>query len=274
MKNFVFLMFLISYINVNVAYAQTFKKKFVVVQSMHYKGGVDVSKFGVEKNPIIYESSLLLSTTSDEIITGISFEKLVAGLEKGPLPTVIDIERWSIYTENEVERIKNRDNFLDVLKRLRFARPDLAFGYYGVIPERTYWPLIDKNKKSDKEIWENFNARARIDFSSYVDAIYPSLYTFYEDQKGWRNYAVETLKAAQKFGKPVYCYLWPQYHSSNKKLNEMYLSVDYWQIQLETCYQYSDGIVIWNYEPDKIWDSNADWWQQTLKFLKYNNLIN
>lgn len=255
-------------------YAQSFNKKFVVVQSMHYKGGVDVSAFGVLRNPIIYESSLLPSKYSEQIAEGGALEKLVAGLEKGPLPTVIDIERWSIYTENEIERAKNRENLLAVLKRVRTARPDIAFGYYGVIPARTYWPLVNKNMRRERQKWEALNERALVDFAPHVDAIYPSLYTFYEDQEGWRGYAEQTLKMARKFGKPVYCYLWPQYHSSNRRLSGKYLSADYWELELDTCYKYSDGIVIWNYEPDKNWDPEATWWQQTLKFLKSHDVKN
>jgi len=241
---------------------------------MHYKGGVDVSEFGVGRNPIIYESSLLPSKSSDQIARGAVFDGLVASLEKGPLPTVIDIERWSIYTENEIERVKNKEKFLEILKRIRAARPEISFGFYGVIPERTYWPLVDKNKLAEKRTWETLNNKALADFAPYVDAIYPSLYTFYEDQAGWRRYAEETLKVARKFGKPVYCYLWPQYHSSNLRLKEKYLPVDYWGMELETCYQYADGIVIWNYEPDVSWDPNALWWQQTLKFLKSHAIKN
>lgn len=272
MKIFVAFLFCLGSICCNPVWAQLSKSKFVVVQSMHYKGGVDVSEFGVVRNPIIYESSLLPSKASDQLVRGADFDALVAGLEKGPLPTVIDIERWSIYTESEIDRTKNKEKFLEVLKRIHGARPEILLGFYGVIPERTYWPIVDKNKIEERKKWARLNDKAVSDFAQYVDAIYPSLYTFYEDQAGWRIYAEETLKAARKFGKPVYCYLWPQYHSSNLKLHGEYLPVAYWQMELETCYQHSDGIVIWNYEPDAPWNPHAPWWQQTLKFLNAHGL--
>ena len=239
---------------------------------MHYKGGVDVSSFGVPRNPLIYEAFLLPSKTSDRIIEGDSLKKMLDELGEGPLPTVIDIERWSIYTDNDVEREKNREKLVKVVKDIRAARPGIKLGYYGLAPARTYWPLVDDSKKADKQKWEYFNAKAVNDFVPYVDALFPSLYTLYGDQDGWKTYAEQTLQVAKKFGKPVYCYLWPQYNSGNSLLSGKYLPAEYWNLELETCYKYADGIVIWNHEPKKEWDPNAEWWQQTLKFLKSHSI--
>ena len=127
---------------------------------------------------------------------------------------------------------------------------------------------MDTRQQQKKREWEKLNQKALSDFVPHVDAIFPSLYTFYDDSNGWEVYARQTLQAARGFNKPVYCYLWPQYHDSNKKLIGKYMSVKHWRIELETCRKYSDGIVIWNYEPDHNWDPDAPWWKETLNFLK------
>lgn len=256
----------------NILHAQPLNKKFIVAQTMSYKNGVDVSEFGVLRNPIIYEAELIPSQTSDQMIGVTELKDLMNKVKTGPLPLVIDIERWYLYANTDAERSKNRDKLIKALDNIRAARPGIKLGYYGVVPARVYFPLIDESKKLEKQRWEKLNDQAAKDFVSHVDAIFPSLYTLYDDQNGWKSYAEQTLQDAKKFGKPVYCYLWPQYHSSNEKLRGQYLSAEYWGMELETCYKYADGIVIWNHEPQKYWDSNAEWWQQTLKFLKSHSI--
>ena len=108
---------------------------------------------------------------------------------------------------------------------------------------------------------------AKNDFAPHVDAIFPSLYTFYEDQNGWETYARETLQAARQFNKPVYAFIWPKYHPSNKTLKGQYIPRECWRLELNTCRKYCDGVVIWNHEPEKNWDPAAPWWQETLAFL-------
>jgi hypothetical protein len=226
----------------------------------------------LEKTPVIYESSLLPSKAKDDMITDSALATLAAKLKRGPLPTVIDIERWTIYTTNETKRAENLRKFLLAVDSLKRARPDLRFGYYGTVPERVYFPLV-RAKKADsprdaRAEWEAFNARAMTDFVPHVDAIFPSLYTFYEDQKGWETYARETLIAARQFKKPVYVFLWPQFHSKTEQLKGKYLPGDYWKLELETCRKYADGIIIWNHERERPWDPAALWWKATEVFLE------
>ncbi|MDQ0042709.1 hypothetical protein [Variovorax boronicumulans] len=265
---------LLGALGIGGAQAQQQRKPFVLAQSMYYKSGVDVSSFGVPRNPLIYEAMLLPSKTSDQMIEGDALKKFLEGLEPGPFPTVIDIERWNLYTDNEGERAKSREKFLDVAKNIRAAKPGIKLGYYGLVPTRTYWPLVDSSKKNDRQKWENQNKRAMDDFVPHVDAIFPSLYTLYGDKDGWKSYAEETLRVARQFGKPVYCYLWPQFNSGNPLLAGKYLPAEYWRLELETCYKYADGVVIWNHEPKKDWDPSAEWWQETLKFLNAHSIKN
>lgn len=255
------------------AIADSITKKFIVAQSMHYKGGVNLLPFGVPSNPIVYESSLLPSKSLDDLIDNAGLVKLAAGLQKGNLPTVLDIERWPIDSEDATKRSINREKLLSLLKELRNLRPDIKFGFYGVLPSRTYWPLVDSAQNKKRGSWERLNAMAKEDFAPYVDAIYPSLYTFYADEKGWRSYAETTLKEARKFNKPVYCYLWPKYHTGGSDVGGEYIPREYWRLQLETCYRHADGIVIWNFEPDSPWNSDAPWWLETLRFLQDHSLV-
>lgn len=256
----------------NGSHAQPASKPFIVTHSMFYKNGLNLSAYGVPRSPVIFESALFPSRASDQMIEDANLKKMINGVALGPLPLIVDIERWSIYSENEEERERGREKFLKVLEKIRAARPEIKLGYYDVVPVMRYWPVIDVTRKAEKQKWENLNKRAFEDFVPHLDAIFPSLYTLYGDQKGWRNYAEETLRVTRSFGKPVYCFLWPKYNGGDRELSGRYLSAEYWNLELETCYKYADGIVIWNHEPTKEWDPNAEWWQQTLKFMKTHSL--
>ena len=69
-------------------------------------------------------------------------------------------------------------------------------------------------------------------------------------------------------GKPVYIFLWPQYHTSNQKLANTFLPGDYWRLELETAQKYADGAVIWCCSNSQSWEDNAAWWLATRSFLK------
>ena len=70
-----------------------------------------------------------------------------------------------------------------------------------------------------------------------ADVLFPSIYTFYEDRNGWSKYAIAQIQEARRHadGKPVYVFLWPQYHESNKKLANTFLPGDYWRMEARYC---------------------------------------
>jgi hypothetical protein len=78
--------------------------------------------------------------------------------------------------------------------------------------------------------------------------LFPSVYTFYEDQEGWSKYAVQQIREARRIGggSPVYIFLWEEYHPSVAKLAGTYLPPDYWRMELELARKYADGVVICN----------------------------
>lgn len=254
------------------AAANAQNRPFIVAQTMHYKGGVDLAKDGVPYNPIVYEISLLPNLNSEEPATTEALKQVLAPLKPGPFPTVLDIERWPVDTPDSERRRANIAKLVDVLKRVRKARPDLLYGYYGEVPVRVYWRLVDTAHTAQRAAWQQRNEQAHQDLIPHVDAIFPSLYNFDDDAPRWLFNAKNTLVEARKFGKPTYCYLWPQFHSNNKQLAGQYVSRELWRQELETCKELADGIVIWDHAPKTEWDPKAPWWQETLAFLRAHGL--
>jgi hypothetical protein len=238
-------------------------KRFIITQSLVYQNEVDLTSHGIVFNQIIYTSSLVSPTDKNKPLSEPELQVWAHTLKEGIIPTVIDPGLWSIYTIDTLMRKENLQKLIFVIESLRKARPDIQFGFYGVVPQRDDEPLVDLKLFE----WQSFNDSALVDFVPHVDAIFPKLYTYHEDPKGWEVSAIQTLKEAKRFNKPVYAFIWPKFHKSNQALNGSYLPVEYWRLELETCFRYCDGIVIWNYEPTINWDPGAGWWKETLAFI-------
>ena len=129
---------------------------------------------------------------------------------------------------------------------------------------RDYWTPVENNP-AKMRAWAEANDALK-GLASHVDVIYPSLYTFYDDPEGWKKFAKANLQEAKRYGKPVYAFLWPMYHDSNKLLSGKPIPADVWRMQLETCLEYADGVVIWGGYKE-LWNEEAGWWKETKAFL-------
>ena len=185
---------------------------------------------------------------------------------------VLDIEHWPLKGSPDAV-YDSLTKYMTVLDWFRAAAPDLSIGYYGVPPIRDYWRAMKDKSNQERQSWMKENDQLR-SLAGAVDVLFPSLYTFYPDQTGWKKYAIAQIEEARRYGggKPVYAFLWPQYHESNLTLGGRYLPTDYWLLELETAREYADGIVIWggwgsDNRPAK-WDENAPWWDITKEFMK------
>jgi hypothetical protein len=189
---------------------------------------------------------------------------------------VIDIERWP--TSPDVHKISvsaaadGIQKYATVLRWFREAAAGLQFGLYGVVPIIDYWRAIEPPSSARHLAWRADNQRA-VSLTALVDALFPSLYTFYVDREGWVTYAAAQLTEAKRLSgrKPVYVFLWPQYHDSNPTLGGTYLPADYWKLELDTVRRYADGVVIWggwgSDDRAATWDDRAEWWTVTKAFL-------
>ena len=224
---------------------------------------------------VIYESELWSQADSREK-QPISFRlKTAVGKYKRDPLLVIDIEHWALFDQGGALNQQNLDKYLSVLKQAKAFAPEVKIGFYGMPPVSDYWRAIDAKPEHRREDWrrENDAIQALADLQG---AFYPSLYTFYADQKGWVEYAEAQIAEARRLAgnKPVYVFLWPQYHDSNKLLGCRFIAADFWRLQLATASRLADGVIIWGgWEVCKKdggpmkWDEQAEWWLVTKDFL-------
>jgi hypothetical protein len=192
---------------------------------------------------------------------GLDHEGVVLALKQLPRGTeafYIDVETWPILRQPALVRERSIRQLLQVADLARAHVPGAKFGFYGLPPAITYWPLVG-GRTAEYSDWIESNQRLE-PLAERVDYIFPSLYTFYADRPGWLAYADATIKAARRFGKPVYPFLWFEYHDSNFSLRHHEVDLDAWTEELQFCHSNADGLVLWG-GWESPWKERAAWWQ-------------
>lgn len=247
------------------------RKPFVVFDATLYKDKPNLWTYHMRPLPIVYEWRFWPGAASSQPIPAEDVVRKLAGEHRAVAqPLVIDIERWPLKGDTaDVQSTVNR--FSSVLSWVKSEIPSVRIGLYGTVPLPDYWRAIRDPRSAEYRSWQRDNDRLEA-IVSQVDALFPSIYTFYPDRQGWVIYAVAQISEARRkaHGKPVYAFLWPQYHESNLLLSHRPIDPDYWELQLKTVYEHADGLVIWGGWGDKgpePWDETAPWWQVTKRFL-------
>ena len=260
--------------SVGLAQSLPSPKPFLVFDGTLYSDKPDLSVHGIRPITVVYVGKFGPDWYKQaDRLPNIESVKAAAreAKVKGNV-VVLDIEHWQLKGSPELVR-DSLTKYMTVLEWFRAAAPGLSVGYYGAPPLRDYWRANKGAASQEHKSWRDENDQLR-SLAGAVDVLFPSLYTFYPDQIGWREYAIAQIEEARRYGSagPVYAFLWPQYHGSNRTLGGQYLPDNFWLLQLELAKEFADGIVIWGgWGSDNrpaSWDENAPWWKITKEFMK------
>lgn len=244
------------------------KPKFLIFDATSYFKKPDLAEYGLKPVTVVFWG-MIASVGQD--MASLPKRHLVHNVaEQARSSTgigVLDIEHWPLAGDSATvgESIAKYRTLLEWFKN---DAPSARFGYYGVAPLRDYWASLQAIDSARYKAWQKQNDSVA-SIARSADILFPSLYTFYGDRDSWVRYAVAQIREARRYGagKPVYVFLWPQYHPADKTLAGTYLSPEYWRLELETARKYADGIVIWGGYKET-WDETAPWWVATKQFLK------
>jgi hypothetical protein len=228
-------------------------QKFLIFDNMAYKEKPDTSPEAMIPSNVIYEKQIWPDRRRVGALPDReAFESLVRSEAKNPGPLVIDIESFSLRGPTESAR-----HNMQVLGQLadwaHEAVPQKVIGFYGT---NTLSDIPPANLAIAKEL------------AGHVDAFFTAMYTFDDDRARWEKRAQSARDEAQGLDskKPLYFYLWPQYHVGSARALR-YVDGQFWKFQLETARRYSNGIVLWG-SNTYVWNVKSGWWEATQEFAK------
>lgn len=244
---------------------------FKTFDSTLYRDKPDLSAYGVMPMQNISAGNLTPSgwTQNQSLLPDRASVEMRASNLTQPI-AFLDIEHWPLKGSHDVV-VETIVKYLTVYVWAKAKRPDVQMGYYGRPPIRDYWRAVKGQDDPDYILWMVENDKFQL-LADMMDVLYPSLYTFYDNQSGWVKYATANLSESRRMskGRPVYAFLWPQYHDANATLKGQYLPADFWRLQLNTVKAHADGVVIWggwSATGAAPWDDQAPWWIETKDFL-------
>ena len=187
-------------------------RPFIVFDATLYKDKPSLEAYGVHPITVLYESRLFVANQlpaampPETVVRSLAFE-----LRSSPEPVVLDIERWPLKGDGLVVQ-STVGKFLSVLSWMKGEAPGVPFGVYGTVPVPDYWRAIRDPASEEFQSWQQDNDRLE-GVSDRVDALFPSIYTFYTDRQGWVTYAIAQIAEAKRKakGNRSMQFLWPQY---------------------------------------------------------------
>ncbi len=245
-----------------VGYAQSSTntaQPFLVFDNMFYAGKPDFSTNGLIPNCVVYETSeLKAAVAAGQLPDETAFKEKIKRLSLNrPGPIVIDIE-YAYLSKNkkttDAEVKQHFKLFITLAHWAHEAAPGHLVGFYGhgLFPE-------EPGKEYGAETKELLAA---------MDAFFPSLYSHGNQSPAqWREKLQFLIQQAHQIapGKPVYPYIWAQYHEGGPKALE-FLDADYLTFQLEAARtDGADGVVFWS--GNKPAWTDRPWAQAMLKFV-------
>jgi hypothetical protein len=252
----------------SIAGAAEQPQAFDARNAMRFGNLPDLTPYGLKDVTVVYASALWPKNAkrSDPDVSFIRSETIPQLRRKATDLVVIDVEHWDLNGTSADAIERNIERYVTLLETFRAHMPGHRLGLYSTVPIRNYWTPV-RGTTAELAAWRSENKRLQ-PIADQSDVMFPSLYTFYGDRDGWLTYAKANMAEAKQYGRPIYPFLWPQYHKSWELIDR-----DFWRLQLETVFKNADGMVIWTPARNKPrWDSQAPWWQETVDFLKTSGL--
>lgn len=243
---------------------------FRIFDATGFKLKPDLKRFGIETAAVIYTPQHYWPDPAkrqqlpDRSLVELTVRRRVAR-DRGPPLLIMDLEHWPNVGSDEVVAA-TVSKYIALVEWTKASAGHSAVGYYGVPPLRDYWRAIKGPQSTEFRAWQAENDRFA-ELAKAVDVLMPSLYTFYDDVEGWKRYAAANIREARRLAgdKPVYPFIWPQYHDSNATLGGQPVPATVWLEQLQTLAKLADGAIIWS--GPGWWDDKAPWWLATQAFI-------
>lgn len=242
-------------------------KKIIFDASSYTSKNASNERFFVPMT-VLYESQVL-PYGPDAAIDTAFLTKYAKMLPNTSVPYVLDLETWNFGTSTETYDVLREkvEKYIIVVDAFKNARPDLRFGYFGLLPQVS---LLESSFNADYTyksfVLERMDLRYENtkDLADHVDILFPEMYTYWPESQSYAftsrvNTGIDVY--AQKYNKPVIPFIWPAYMAASGYTEGTFLSDTYWKLEFDKIYNDTNihASAIWG---QKItWDETKYWWQ-------------
>jgi hypothetical protein len=260
---------------------------FQIFESLLHDNLPDLSSVGLIRNDVV-QGFWTGRGPADYTLPPEATVTSVVSAASGSGPFWMDIEHWPNTPTDVADALANHgvtttvaesiQKYQTMLQWFRAAKPGVDVGLYGTVPTGSWYGAIKDASvggQTGYDAWRAINT-ALTDLALDVDILHPSLYTPFDEEDNWEEYAAAHISECRRLapGKPVVPFIWPQYHESNQTLGYDLIDGVFWRKQLDKVYELADGVILWGgfeyinevYTP-LAWDANAEWWVATLEWL-------
>lgn len=203
---------------------------------------------------------------------------------------VLDLEIFDLHTTDLPLRDHYHDQLIEAAKIYRNAHPGIAIGYYGLLPQITFYPPLygsdpawdhykpdhDKWIANNKQVLGNLDdatlRKTHKGLCSVVDRVFPSCYhadkkalPMPENMRHWKAMHDGTVKESLRYQKPIIAYLTPQYEGRGELF-----PVGVWKEMLthSLANKNVDGVCVYqSVVAGTEFDASAPWWTETLEVI-------
>jgi hypothetical protein len=198
MKRFLWLFVLLSIPVHSWSQASSQSRPFPVFDAAGFAQKPNLSQFGLKPITVVDPRYLWEAYKANDT-TSLPDKSKVAAIARATNQTtnvlVIDIEHWPLTGDPGTVRDSVK-KYQTVLQWAKGSAPSMKIGLYSGLPVRNYWDSVQDNNSARYRAWQKQND-ALSPIAQNVDAVFPSIYTFYEDRDGWKKYAIAQIAEAR-----------------------------------------------------------------------------
>lgn len=259
-------------------------EKKLVFDTTYYLNKNQINEMYFVPMTILYEDQILPWGPNVDINTSYLI-KFAKTLPSTSVPYVLDLESWSFgdSTESNESLRAKMTKYITVIDTIKATRPDLKFGFFGLLPDLQ---ILESSFNSDYSykyyVLERMNNRYDVtkELANHVDILFPELYTYWPETESYSFTGRVNIGIGiygTRYNKPIIPIIWPYYPSGISNLSAgQPLSDTYFTLEFTTLIQnnQTSAIAIWggsdfSVTPHTImnWNENFSWWQYIKQYI-------
>jgi hypothetical protein len=236
--------------------------RFAIYQRLAYRHQPDLARQGLAA--IAGSDALVRPGEAPTEAMDARLHELLQPLRNSSALYVLEVEPWPLGRAARTTIDASIARYQQLAQAVHRVAPALRIGYRGLLPAPLP-PSVDPERVANPN-GVRADEKRLAPIAQAIDALFPTLYTYADDERRWESAARILLREARRYGRPVYAYLSPELLDDGGRPSGHAVAGPRWRAQLELVRQLADGVVLTG-GAGREWDDAAAWWVQTQGFI-------